>query len=442
MSDDVQGTTIEAPLDRKATEASTFRLVVTEGPQKGASVLVRPDSPGPVSVGSAPGCDLVLGDRLVSRRHASFEAGVRSLRVLDLGSTNGTVVNGLRVADATLEGGEVVRLGESLIRVERTGEDEGKPTPLWPVDAFGRFLGTSSVIRRLYPLLQKVAASNLPVILQGETGTGKELLAESIHELGPRRNQAFVVFDCSAAGKESEAILFGEEERGKVKRRGVFDEADRGTLLLDEISELPLALQAKLLRVLERGEVCRVGGDRWIKTDARVVATTRRNVDREVELGKFRDDLFFRLSGLRVTIPPLRDRQGDVRFLAAHFWKQVSNDPLPEELITSFEGYGWPGNVRELANAVARRASLGELYPAGSDGPTPIDLTTDSKVFERVFALNLPLPEARARVVAEFERYFVEKILAKHNGNVSHAAAASGIARRYFQIIKTRARET
>jgi DNA-binding NtrC family response regulator len=142
-----------------------------------------------------------------------------------------------------------------------------------------------------------------------------------------------------------------------------------------------------------------------------------------------------------VRIPPLRDREGDVRFLAAHFWEQLSKEPLPDALVTSFDGYGWPGNVRELANVVARRASLGDLYPTESaTAAPPVDLTTDSKVFERVFALNLPLPEARARVVAEFERYFVEKILAKHHGNVSHAAAASGIARRYFQILKVRAR--
>ena len=193
-----------------------------------------------------------------------------------------------------------------------------------------------------------------------------------------------------------------------------------------------MAFQAKLLRVLRRGEQnVRVGGDKWVKTDARIVATTRRNINREVELGKFRDDLFFRLSALRVRVPPLRDRAGDVRFLAAHLWKRLFNEPLPEELIASFDGYGWPGNVRELANAVARRASLGDLYPAESHAAPPVNLTTDSKVFERVFALNLPLPEARARVVAEFERYFVERILAKHNGNVSHAAAASGIARRY-----------
>jgi DNA-binding NtrC family response regulator len=429
---------------RKTDQLSVFRVAVVEGANPGAVLVIPPDSAGPVFVGSAAGCDLVLADRLASRRHASLEPGLRTLRVVDLGSTNGTWVNGISVRDASLYGREVLRIGETTLRVDLV--EESHSVKLWPVESFGRLLGTSPAMRRLYPLFQKISASSLSVVIGGETGTGKELLAEAIHEMGARKNHPFVVFDCAAVNaKEVEVVLFGEEERGRGRtsgRKGLFEEADKGTLLLDEVSELPLTLQSKLLRVLERGEITRVGGDRPVRTDVRIIATTRRNIDREVETGKFRDDLFFRLAALRVTLPPLRDREGDVRLIATHLWKQLAaTEPLSEELLSSFEGYGWPGNVRELANAVARKVSLGELYPSAPEAATAdVSASTDSRVFDRVFALNLSLPEARARVVAEFERYFVERILAKHNGNVSHAAAASGIARRYFQILKTRNR--
>ena len=445
MSDREQGhaeTTVRAHIERKTNDLCSARVVVVEGADKGASLMVRADSPGPMLVGSGPACDLVLSDRTVSRRHVSLEPCVRGLRMVDLGSTNGTTANGLSVADVTLRGGELLKIGASTLRVELL--EEGPPSPLWPVESFGRLLGSSVAMRRLYPLFQKLAASTLPLVIEGETGTGKELLAESLHEMGPRKNHPFIVFDCaSAPSKQVEGILFGEEDRNKQKtfttRKGVFEEADKGTLLLDEVGDLPLIMQARLLRVLERGEVSRVGGDKVIRTDVRLLATTRRNLDREVELGRFREDLFFRLAAARVALPPLRDREGDVRFIAVQLWERMANgEPMAEGLLASFEGYGWPGNVRELSNVIARKISLGDLYPPELQGK-PIDLT-DSKVFDRVFALNLPLPEARARVLGEFERYYVERILAKHGGNVSHAAAASGIARRYFQILKSRSR--
>jgi DNA-binding NtrC family response regulator len=433
--------TERTPIDRKTSELSAFRLVVVDGPDKGAMLQIPPDSPCAVLVGTGPACNLVLSDRQISRRHVSLEPKVAALRLLDLGSTNGTRVNGIGVTDGSLRGGELVKIGETTLQVELLAE--ASAMPLWPVESFGRLLGTSVAMRRLYPLFQKLAASNLPLIIEGETGTGKELLSESLHEMGPRKNHPFIVFDCTTSiADDVEAALYGEEDpRGhRAIRRGVFEEADKGTLLLDEVGELSLTTQARLLRTLERGIITRVGGDKPIQTDVRILATTRRNLDREVEHGRFREDLFFRLAGARVALPPLRDRTGDVGFIAMHMWKQVANgQPLPDDVLASFEGYGWPGNVRELGNVIARKASLGDLYPSEAQTKA-VDLSNDEKVFERVFALNLPLPAARARVVAEFERYFVERILAKHGGNVSHAAAASGIARRYFQVLKTRSR--
>jgi two-component system response regulator HydG len=437
--------TERVPLDRETSgdegRVATFRVSVVDGPDRGKEAIVGPESPAPLLVGTGPACGLPLTDRRVSRRHLSAVPEGSALRIQDLGSTNGTTVSSIRVADATLTGGELVRIGATTLRVDIM-EESGAPK-LWPVESFGRLVGASAAMRRLFPLAAKLAASTLPVIVEGETGTGKELFAESLHEMGPRKNHPFVVFDgASLESGRLEAVLFGEELRtGRPSeiRKGVFEEATGGTLLVDEIALLPLATQAKLSRVLERGEICRVGGDTWIPVDARVVATSRRNVDREVEGGRFREDLFFRLAAARVELPPLRQRAGDPALLAQRFWTQMAGDrPPPADLLAAYEAYAWPGNVRELRNLVARKVALGDLdqAPRAASDAAPVA----EAAFDRVLDLDLPFPEARARVLAEFERTFIQRVLAKHGGNVSRAAAASGIARRYFQILRTRAR--
>jgi DNA-binding NtrC family response regulator len=294
------------------------------------------------------------------------------------------------------------------------------------------------------------------VIIEGETGTGKEVLAESLHEMGPRASGPFVVFDCTAVPPNLvESALFGHE-RGAFtgateSRRGVFEEAHGGTLLLDELGDLELSLQAKLLRVLERSEVQRVGANRWVKVDTRVLAATRRDLDHEIQAGRFRDDLFFRLAVTRIELPSLRRRAGDVTVLAFHFWRQLAGKglPFPGDFAQRLESYAWPGNVRELYNAVARRVALGDLaaVETARSGPseatvTPIPSGAPSSpgrdVIEEVLAEDLPLTRARERVVEEFERRYVTRVLAQHGGNVSKASAASGIARRYFQLLRAR----
>jgi DNA-binding NtrC family response regulator len=216
----------------------------------------------------------------------------------------------------------------------------------------------------------------------------------------------------------------------------VFEQAHEGTLLIDEIGDLDIALQPKLLRVVERGEVRRVGGDRWMKVDVRVLAATRRNLDKEVQDGRFRDDLFFRLVVARLELPPLRARQGDVGVLASHFWREGggAGEP-PYELVRRFERHDWPGNVRELANAVTRYLALGEQeLPASPAGTSSGDVIRDE--LDR----GTPFRLARDRVLDEFERRYLEHMLARHGGNVTKAAAASGIGRRYFTMIATRQR--
>jgi DNA-binding NtrC family response regulator len=445
-------TLLSRRMDTTEPAPVVFRLTVIEGPDEGAAVAVDGACASRVLVGTSPACGLRLADREVSRRHAALDTEGPMLRIVDLGSKNGTWVHGIRVLEGLLGGGETVRVGATTLRVEASTL---AARPVVPAAVrFGRFVGGSTEVRRLYTLCERLAQSSLPVVIEGETGTGKEVLAEALHEQGARAAGPFVVFDCTqVAPTLVESELFGHERgafTGAVAaRRGVFEQAHGGTLLVDEIGDMDPALQPKLLRALERGEIRRVGGDRWIKVDVRVVAATRRDLDRAVQEGRFRDDLYHRLAVARVELPPLRRRRGDVSLLAAHFLRELGGgaDALSHALLNQWESHDWPGNVRELRNAVARRIVLGDLVEAGAAIPSDDGDEDPAGVppavldfIEQVLAQKLPLVTARERVVAEFERRYVERTLADHGGHVPRAAAASGIARRHFQRLKARSR--
>lgn len=416
------------------SEPMAFELRVVQGPDAGASLRVEASNPTRVLIGKSPACQLVLQDPRISRRHVGLEISGARLRVSDLGSTNGTTVNGVEVTEAGLQGGEVLGLGDTILHVERRAAQMGRVTN---AVQFGRLIGASIAMRRLYPLCERLAASNLPVVIEGESGTGKELLAEELHARGPRRSGAFVVFDCAGvAPSRADALLFGDAASDV---RGFFESADGGTLLVDEIAELPIELQGKLLRAVERGEICRVGTDRWSRVDVRVIATTRRELEKEVEAGRFREDLYYRLAAERVELPPLRRRRGDEALLANFFTKQVdATAVLPPDFLRRYEGYAWPGNVRELQNAIARRLTLGDVHPDEDVEDMPEGAPPNA--FGWMLEQDLPFSKARDTVLAEFEHQYVERVLAQHGGNVSRAAEASGLARRYFQVIRARVR--
>jgi two-component system, NtrC family, response regulator HydG len=310
-----------------------------------------------------------------------------------------------------------------------------------PASGFGRIVGASPAMRRLYPLCQRLSVAEVPLVIEGETGSGKEVLAESIHECGPRSQRPFVVFDCTAVAPSLvESALFGHARgafTGAVAaRRGALEAAEGGTLLIDEIGDLDLSLQAKLLRAIERREIQRVGTEGWSRVDVRVLAATRRNLEAEVRAGRFRDDLFFRLVVARIALPPLRERAGDVSLLARHFWHLLGGPGAPpDDFLERLENHGWPGNVRELHNAVWRRLSLGALD--FEDVPHAEPGSCDDGI-ERILTRDLPFPRARSAALAEFERRYVARLLARHDGSVSRAAAASGITLRYFQAIRAR----
>jgi transcriptional regulator with GAF, ATPase, and Fis domain len=439
---DADQTTAAHPRAQAVVPSSAFVVTVLEGPDVGLALNLDANRPCRVLVGQSPACDFRLTDREVSRRHAALDVTGDELRVTDLGSRNGTFANGLRVLDGFVHAGDRIRVGQTTLAVDASNSP---PAPLATAERFGSVLGASAEMRRLYPLCERLASSNVPVVIEGETGTGKEVLAESLHAMGPRAKGPFVVFDCTAVPANLvESELFGHEKGAFTNaistRRGVFEQAHEGTLFIDEIGDLDLALQPKLLRAIQRSEVRRVGGDKWHTVDVRIVAATRRDLDAEVQAGRFRDDLFYRLAVARIELPPLRARRGDTEVLASHFWQALGGrGALPYDVLRRFERYDWPGNVRELYNEVARRVALGDLA-TGAKGaretePPP---APGGDYLEEVLALDWPLIRARERVVAEFQRRYVERIVAKHGGNIARAAEASGIAHRYFQVLRAR----
>jgi transcriptional regulator with GAF, ATPase, and Fis domain len=414
------------------------------GGEPGVTVVGDPSER--VYVGSSEVCGLALRDPLVSRRHLSLQATGGGLRVSDLTSKNGSRVNDIRIESALLAGGERIEIGRTVLEVVRL--DSLELTHRAPHRAgFGKVIGESTAMQQLYPLCDRLAQSNVPVLIEGETGTGKEQLAEALHEGGPRAASPFVVFDCTAVPPSLlESELFGYERgafTGAVtSRAGVFEAADGGTLFIDEIGDLELAMQPKLLRAIEKLEVRRLGANKATRVDVRLVFATRRDLDREVQMGRFRDDLFHRIVVGRIELPPLRQRDGDVPLLARAFASALGHaeTAIPYEALVRWNDSPWPGNVRELRNAVMQLLELGTLSTPRATQPPGLTgaLRGLQAIAEEQVAAGIPLPIARERVVDEFERFFVERVLALHDGDISRAVAASGVARRQFFRLKAK----
>ena len=425
-------TTVEQPPPQPARERA--RLVVASGPRAGAAVLLDRE----ITVGTSEACDLRLEDRTASRRHLAVRPSAVGARVVDQDSRNGTWVGDERVHDVELPLGTELRVGETVLRVTQAGDDVPRESQqAAPPTSFGRFLGAAPVLAPLYARLERVSATSAAVLLEGESGTGKELLAEAIHERGPRAERPFLILDCAAVPLNLvEARLFGHE-RGAFTgadraRPGAFELAHGGTVFLDEIGELPLEVQSRLLRVLDRGQVARIGAAKPIDVDVRVIAATNRDLEREVEDGRFRLDLFHRLAVVLLRIPPLRERTGDVELLARELLRRAGGDGslLTPELLAGLARHRWPGNVRELRNQIERLVVLGESELIGASGSEPTARATDR------WSPEMPFRQARALALAQFTEQYVASILERHGGNVSAAARAAGLARRYFQQLK------
>ena len=322
---------------------------------------------GVARIGTAEGSDLRLSDRMASRVHCEIRVKATTIVVRDAGSTNGTLCEGVRIFDAEVPAGAMLRIGATSVRVE-VG-DEPAFVEVSPHESFGELVGTSFEMRRLYAMLERVATSDTPVLVQGETGTGKDVVARSIHAASGRRDQPFVPLDCGAVPEALfESELF-EHVRGAFSgavadRKGVIEEADGGTLFLDEIGELPLGMQAKLLRAIETRSVRRVGANTAKAVNVRIVAATNRPLGRAVNEGTFREDLYYRLAVVEVALPPLRFRRDDIPMLAAHFYRSLGGQgDLPQAFLAMVSQRSFPGNVRELRNFVERAMLLGTIAP-------------------------------------------------------------------------------
>jgi transcriptional regulator with GAF, ATPase, and Fis domain len=353
-----------------------------------------------VVVGKDPTCDAPIDDPFVSARHLRIEPRGAAWALVDLGSTNGTFVSGARVERAQLPLGTPVQLGDAEIVLE----PRDLPGPR-PAETFEGMVTGDAGMRQMFELVERVAASDAAATILGETGTGKELVARALHARSPRRDGPFIPVNCSAIAESLiESELFGHEKGAfsgaERLRRGAFEEADRGTIFLDEIGELPLDLQPKLLRALELGEVKRVGASRPLSVDVRIVAATHRDLRALVRAGKFREDLFYRLCVVPITVPPLRQRRGDVRALAEAFLDRASPRGAvlrwSPEAMARLEGYDWPGNVRQLRNVVQRALLFrgeGAVIPPGAvtfedTRVSPADTGDDDTMYVRGLTLE------------------------------------------------------
>ena len=401
-----------------------------------------------VRVGSRSGNDLRIEDPAVSRLHFEIIADTLGFRVRDLSSRNGTWLDGFRVMDAYLTDGCVVRVGNTSLQFSISEEEADVPASV--ADGFGPLVGESLPMRELYAALEEVAGTDLSVLVQGENGTGKELVARAIHQGSARAGGAFVVVDCAAVTtNELQSELFGHEAGAfpgaQEPRMGLLEEADGGTLFIDELGDVPIELQSRLLRALDRGELRRIGATFDTKIDVRVVAATTHDLAREVNEGRFREELFYQLSATRVRVPPLRERQMDVRLLAEHFVRRVlRKDPeradailqgIDDENWERLNDHPWPGNVRQLRNVIERTVMLSGKGNARIALPTAsVDvrgaLTPPSAV---VVDLDRPFGPQKSDVVADFERHYLEGQMARHDGNFTRAAAAAGLDRMYFK---------
>ena len=321
-------------------------------------------------------------------------------------------------------------------------------TPPGPPARFGRVIGHSAPMRAIFLHLERIAPSELTVLIQGETGTGKELVAHAIHTHSDRRDRPFVVVDCSSIPRDLiESTLFGHERgafTGAVaQHRGLFEQADGGTIFLDEIGELDLALQPRLLRVLENRELKRVGGDRTLHIDVRVVAATNRDLRQMVDDGRFREDLFYRLGVVQVRVPPLRERRADIPLLVEEFLIELAGPDhatVTQEAQDALAAYDWPGNVRQLKNAVVRAQSLADgpelnlddllTTPASSTPPAPIEIDGDLRC---AIDASRPFKDAKQDVLDAFEAIYLRRLLDAHEANISACARTADLTRYHLR---------
>lgn len=444
MSDLTEKTSsIPGFFDAKQLRLRRLGVRVVDGVDAGLSATFDHDI---VRIGTQPGNHLRLTDTAVSRRHAEIVRTPQGLVLRDLESTNGTRIGETRISEAYLSTESVFTLGRTTIAF-RVLDEVIDVTPSEQT-TFGQMVGSSDAMRELFSILERVAETDLTVLITGETGTGKELVSRALHERSPRAERPFVVFDCGAVAENLiESELFGHKKgafTGAVADRpGIFEQASGGTVFLDELGELPLSLQSTLLRVLEQREVRRVGGRTSRAVDVRVVAATNRDLKERVKEGAFRQDLYYRLAVVEVAVPPLRDRMQDLPLLIEHMLKTA---PTPHSLkgvapdvMEWFQQYRWPGNVRELRNVLFRAIpfcdgpliDMTSLPEAVQTEPLTDATSTPLEAMRR--GEDVPMREAKSELLEAFEREYIRELLERCGGNVSLASRRASVDRKTMQ---------
>jgi transcriptional regulator with GAF, ATPase, and Fis domain len=441
------------------------KVVISSGPEAGK---VYELTKARVGGGRSIINDIVLTDKAVSGTHFEIISEDDGYRLVDLNSTNGTFIGDIRIKEIFLKPGLAFRTGHTEFQFQPL--QDVVEIALSARDRFDSVIGASVKMREIFATLEKVAPSDLTVMLTGETGTGKELVARGIHNLNPRRNKPFVVLDCGSIPRELiESTLFGHEKgsfTGAVgQHKGCFEQATTGTIFLDEIGELDIGLQPKLLRVLENRELKRVGGDKTIKIDVRVIAATNRDLRKMVNQGTFREDLYFRLSVIHVENPPLRERKEDIPQLVHHFLADVSKRRglalnISVDAMSSLMGHDWPGNVRELRNVVERAGSLcdgttitradfvifgkeANLYSPLSPAAAPSTAPAEGGLPHQSFSSALLQPgvsfkDAKQQVLDDFERIYLTELLNRNKGNITRSAQEAGLTRYHLRELLKR----
>ncbi len=434
--DHLTGTRIRREATPATVNLRRCKLVVIKGSQRGTELVIGGDA---FRVGKAPDNDLQLNEETVSRVHFEIVRDAKGYLVRDMRSTNGTFLDGAEVKEAYLRAGSVIAAGS--VELKFTPFDERIEILPSEKEQLGDMVGRSPTMREIFGLIERIAPTDATVLIEGETGTGKDMVARTLHQLSPRRDAPFIVVDCGAvAGTLIESELFGHEKgafTGAVTaRQGAFELASGGTVFLDELGELSLDLQPKLLRVLEQRELRRVGGAKTIKVDLRVIAATRKDLRSEVEKGKFREDLFFRLNVVPITAPPLRDRREDIPLLIDAMLTRLSPGggvALSDATRAALMAHDWPGNVRELRNVIERALALG-TDPGALVAPLgPPELSRSAQLRDGMeFEPGVSFRDTKERWTELFERRYLTWLIKRAEGNISKAARDADMDRKYL----------
>ncbi len=422
------------------------QLVVLSGPNKGKKIDL--DHPT-FKIGKREGNDLILDEKTVSRNHLEIVQNENSYILKDLDSTNGTTINDIRVKEAYLSPGDIIRVG--TIRIEFIAFDEKVQIEPSTRQEFGPLIGRSRKMRQIFSILEKISPTNATVLVEGETGTGKDVVAQAIHQFSPRKAKPFVVFDCSSVAPNLiESELFGHVKgsfTGAVAtRRGAFEEANGGTIFLDEIGEMTPELQPKLLRALEQRVVKKVGSNDTMPIDVRVICATNKNLKKEVSENRFRQDLYYRLSVVKINLPPLRERPDDIPFLIEKFLTsgkfnttddgQIKVTRVEDDALKMLTRYQWPGNIRELSNILERVVPLVAKNAITGKDVSYIfeEMENEEEATERMSVdMGLPFKEAKQKIVESFEKDYLAALLRRNNYNISKTAREAGIDRKHIR---------